>query len=251
MQDCDLTDASFWRAELSGADFRGSAMDGADLRGAKLDGARPELAGTGALLGDVAPDDMIDIADEPPEPVSTATLVYWKRRWLLRAGPGAALAAILAGWMCFQLAVGELGAGSTLFGRMTLAAMFAAFALALGGAAITYVAALFRRRAVVTIDPAGIRDSRVSEAPIAWNDITGWLPVLHGGQMMLMLQVPLPARYSLSRNPLWAINRLCSRLLGRPEMSIRMTGLEGDFETLVMTIQAARSDWETKPDALP
>jgi hypothetical protein len=57
--------------------------------------------------------------------------------------------------------------------------------------------------------------------------------------MILMLQVTAPGRFRLSRNPLWAVNRLCSRLLGRPELSIRMTGLEGNLEALVEAIQAA------------
>lgn len=167
----------------------------------------------------------------------------------MRAVPGAALVAAMCGWMAASLATGWLGEDVSPSGRVMLASAFAVFALALGGAAITYFLALFARAPVVCVDSHGIHDSRLTREPIAWTDITGGFPVLNGGQLMLTLQLVAPARYRLSRNPLWAVNRLSSRLLGRPEIAIRMTGLDGDLEALFKAIEEANRPLTAIPSA--
>ncbi|MDB5439596.1 MAG: hypothetical protein JWM33_2023 [Caulobacteraceae bacterium] len=228
-------------ADLTDTDLSGATLDHADLRGARLE--RTKLDGAsliGTRLGEAPPkpfDEDLDLSPEAKAERETLE-VGWRRAWLVRAVPGAVAIAALSGWMAQQLILGTLGSDLSPSGRFILGAMFLAFTLLLGGAALTYGLSLFDKAAVVRLGPAGLEDRRLSAAPIPWSELIAVTPMLHGGQSMLALSLAKPKAYPLPRNPLWAVNRLSARLLGRPELSLRMTGLDAELPTLVSWIKA-------------
>lgn len=168
-------------------------------------------------------------------------IVYWRRRWLARAiGIAAAV-----GMMTLAMAVAIAGYGFGDFGgdrRAILAAMFAAFALLLTAAAITYLVELVRFRWIVRLDDAGLHDRRLSRAAVPWRDIRAAVPVRHGMQWMLALDIADPRGVALPRNPLWQVNRLAARILGNPEMSVRITGLDTDLFAMMQAIETLKGD---------
>jgi uncharacterized protein YjbI with pentapeptide repeats len=162
----------------------------------------------------------------------------WKRRWLTIAAPGAALAGAFAGWMGWLIWTDQMG-DFELSHKVILTLMMGAFALLLLTAGFTYLLALFDPRPVVILDAAGVHDRRLTDAPVSWSDLRSLGPMQMNGQDMLALEVERPQRYGLSRYPLFAVNRLSARLLRRPELVIRLTGLDADMQGVIDAIQAA------------
>ncbi len=248
-QGADLRSAHVWAATLDGADFRGAQASGINLEDTSLrradlseadfsdaNLARADLAGANLQQANLEGADLQDtVADRRVTPTRHFA---WRRGWLLSASSGSGAMAVLSGWMAWQ--VGMRGFGDlSVPGHVIIFAVLGAFALILGAASITYLLALFDRRAVVLILPSGIHDRRLSFDSVAWEDLRGFMPFVYNGQTMLALDVANPAGRGLPRNPLWALNRLSARMLGRPEFAIRMNGLDGDLQAMILAIQSA------------
>lgn len=169
--------------------------------------------------------------------VGASAAFGWKRRWLTMASPGAVLGGAFAasmGWLIWTDQMGDF----ELSHKLILCVMMGAFALLLLTAGFTYLLALFDPQPVVILDSAGVHDRRLTDAPVNWSDLRSIGPMRVNGQDMLALDVERPQRYGLSRFPLFAVHRLSSRLLRRPELVIRMTGLDADLQGLINAIQA-------------
>jgi len=158
----------------------------------------------------------------------------WNRRWTPMAALGGVGFCLLSAWLVNALAFESFGSVSP-FSRVLLTVMFAAFALLFAAVAATYVLATFDAAPVVIVDGRGVFDRRLSREPIAWSDITSMMPLMKGGQLMLVLGVA--GRRRLPANPLWVVNRLSARLSGT-EFAVRMTGLDTSIQAVIEAIQA-------------
>lgn len=167
-------------------------------------------------------------------------IVHWQRRWLRRAIIVSAAFGLLAATIAVVVAAygfGDFGDDR----RAIFTAMFGAFAVLLLWAAATYATELIRSDWVVCLDDAGLLDRRLSRVPLPWHDIGGLVPVQHGMQLMLALGVADPRSVPMPRNPLWRINRLAARMLGNPELSVRITGLDIDLFAMMHAIDDRRA----------
>ena len=158
----------------------------------------------------------------------------WNRRWTPIASLGGVGFCLLSAWFVHALAFESFGSVSS-FSRVVLTAMFAAFALLFAAVAVTYLLATFDASPVVIVDERGVHDRRLSRQTIAWSDIGSLMPLMKGGQLMLVMGVS--GRRGLPLNPLWAVNRLSARLSGT-EFAVRMTGLDTSIQTVIEAIQA-------------
>ncbi len=172
----------------------------------------------------------------------------WRRAWLLKACSGSLIVASIAAMMAIAIAwqgFGDFG----LDRRIIFAAAFVAFAVLLLATAATYVLEALRPRWVVSVGDAGLHDRRVSCLPIRWEVIRAVVPVQHGMQLLLALDVETPRTVPLSTNPVWRLNRLASRLLGNPELTVRVTGLDADLFAVMHAIEARRAASSAPTDA--
>lgn len=270
----DLRRANLAGARLAGADVEAARLDGADLSGAEFGervlagrmlrdeagaeafawatpaGPRLSLDGESltpdAHLAALAPDDTTGRAvhDQLVAALERhATLaagpvdVRWKRGWLMRAAPGSLALGVLSAWFASDIAANGLSDWHG-FSRWLIFAVFAAFGLLLTGAGLTYLVALFDPRAPVTLGPEGLRDRRLTARPVPWNDLLGLTLHGDGGQAVVALNVARPGAYGWPANPLWIVNRLAARLLGRPQIGVKLTGLDTTPQALVAAIQA-------------
>lgn len=181
---------------------------------------------------------MMSGEEEPDRPglaaAATPFNAGWNRRWTPLAALGGVGFCLLSAWFVHALAFESFGSVSS-FSRVLLTAMFAAFALLFAAVAVTYLLATFDASPVVIVDHGGVHDRRLSRRPIAWSDINGLMPLMKGGQLMLVMGVV--GRSELPANPLWVANRLSARLSGT-EFAVRMTGLDTSLQTVIEAIQA-------------
>lgn len=173
------------------------------------------------------------------QPASEPVTFGWNHGWTLKAALGSLVMAGLSLWMAY--AIGFEGFGDLrVSSRPILAAMFALFGLLFVATTVTYALAGRDGGAVVVIDDAGVLDRRLSSAPAPWSQIASVTPIQVGGQLMLALNLAHPQGLPLPPNPLWRVNRLCARLLGRPELAVKLTGLDGDLQQLLAAVTRAR-----------
>lgn len=169
----------------------------------------------------------------PPEPVT----IGWNRRWTAMAAVASMAMVGLSGW--FAQAILFKGFGDlTASGHLMLGIFFGVFALLFVGVAITYALASFDSAPVIIINESGVHDRRLSSAVVAWADIDTLTPMQHGGQLMLALGVKQPRRQPLPRNPLWLVNRLSARMLGRQELAVKLVGISATPRAVYASIQA-------------
>lgn len=243
-----------WRYEAACA---GVARDPAEDLGPTLFGPEPQAAAFAVEISVLArdlgealgPDFAVVHGFTPAAPLA----VGWNRRWTARAAVGAVAMSCVSLWFSWAIAFDGLGALSP-GGRWILAAMFAAFALLFVGAAITYARASFDRSPVVVIGPEGIHDRRLSREPSPWSLISSGMPVQHGGQLMLVLNLNVSRWPVLPDNLLWRVNQLSARLTGAPALAVKMTGLDAslaDILTAVQTQSALAAPAVSRPDADP
>ncbi|MES2496523.1 MAG: hypothetical protein V4618_10430 [Pseudomonadota bacterium] len=138
----------------------------------------------------------------------------------------------------FAYAIALQGFGDfALDRRIIFVALFTTFALLLGGVAITYAIEVLGPSPVLTLSDQGMFDRRVSRQPVPWRLIRGVAPIQHGMSLMLALDVTEPQRISPPVNPVWRINRRAARLLGNPELTLRLNGLDIDLFALLRAIE--------------
>lgn len=94
---------------------------------------------------------------------------------------------------------------------------------------------LAARGTVITISPDGIRDTRVAEAFIPWNAITGISTWTCGTQKIMVLAVKpdVEGRVGLTGVARWT--RSVNRLLGADGLCVSATGVKIDYDTLLQT----------------
>ena len=173
------------------------------------------------------------------QPAAGPVTFGWNRGWTVKAALGSLPMAALSLWMAYTIAFEEFGDLSAS-GRMILPVMFAAFGLLFIGTAVTYALASRDAAPVVVIDETGVLDRRLSSAPAPWSQIASVTPIQTGGQLMLALNLDHPKTLALPPNPLWRVNRISARLLGRPELSVKLTGLDGDLQQLLTAVTRPR-----------
>jgi hypothetical protein len=198
--------------------------------------AFPEIPGVAeALQRELGPEFEIshDFA-EPPRLV-----VGWNQRWARFAAIFGLAMMVLAGWFAYAIAFRGFGSFPGIRSEL-LVAMFAAFTLLFIAVTITYALASRDDAPVVIIDREGIFDRRLSRRTIAWREITALQPVWQGSGSVLIVSVAAPRSIPSPRNPLWAVNRLAGRLLGRPGLTIKMIGLYAHFADLAFAAEAFR-----------
>lgn len=158
-------------------------------------------------------------------------------------------------WLAKAMATGMLGtAGAGALGiailhgfgtfspdrRAIFALLFLGFAILLAGMAGSYAGELLWPRPVVRMQSRGLSDRRLSRQPIPWDVIRGVLPLQNGMQLMLALDVADPHAIAAPNNPLWRFTRRCARLLGYPELVVRVTGLDADLFAVMGAMDAHR-----------
>lgn len=164
----------------------------------------------------------------------------WRRAWLVKAMATGTVGAAGSGAM--GVAILTQGFGDFAPDRRVIFALtFLAFAVLFAGMAVSYLGELLRPRAIVRIDESGLVDRRLSRQPIPWSAIRGVLPVQNGMQLMLALDVADPRAISSPGNPLWRLTRRCARLLGYPELVVRVTGLDADLFAVVSAMDVHRA----------
>lgn len=166
--------------------------------------------------------------------------INWQRLWLIRAIFVSASSGLMAGAMAVMIAFfrfGDFGGDR----RLIFAMLFGAFAILLLAASMTYAMEFVGSSWVVRLDESGLLDRRISSAPVEWRDIGVVVPVRHGRQLMLTLGIAEPRSVALPRSPLWRVNRLAARMLGNPELSVRVTGLSTDLFTIMQAIEDHRA----------
>lgn len=169
------------------------------------------------MAGDIQNAESLDVT-------APAAAIGWNRRWTAVAAVGAAAASVTCARLAWLIAMRGYGDLSP-FGHVTFAALFAVFAVLFVAVTVTYALASGDHAPVLVIDRVGVHDRRLSRAPVAWSAIADAVPVQIGLQAMVVLDVDTPHRWPLPANPLWAINRLCARLLGCPQFMIKTNAL--------------------------
>ncbi len=188
------------------------------------------------LQDELGPDFLVEHDFEPD---AGPAVFSWNRRWTLKAAVFSLPMAALCLWFTYVLAFegfGDFGGSH----RAILAAMFGAFGLLFLASAVTYALASRDPSPVVVIDAAGVLDRRLSRAATPWDRIESVTPIQNGGQLMLALNLDRPKTMPLPRNPLWRINRLSARLIGQPELAVKLTGLAADLPGLLAAVTRRR-----------
>lgn len=167
-------------------------------------------------------------------------MIAWRRGWLIKAFVGAVAGAVVTAGFSYAIAMQGFG-DFALDRRVIVVAMFAAFALLLSGVAVTYAIELLRPAPVLKLSDQGLFDRRVSRRPVPWPSIRGVAPIQHGVSLILALDVTEPRRIAPPVNPVWRINRRAARLLGNPELTLRLNGLDIDLFALLRAIEEHRA----------
>lgn len=140
-----------------------------------------------------------------------------------------AVTGALAAWMWY-LVIGGLDWTHSAVKMVALSPlMIAVFA--------TQLWDLIRPQAILTLTKSGLHDRRLTHGPILWHQIARILVYRKGWQYVALLEpvaTTTPGRdIGLGPMPLYAFNRLCARLLKRPELVVGLGGMTVTSEALL------------------
>ncbi|MFO1183475.1 MAG: hypothetical protein U1E56_01650 [Bauldia sp.] len=170
------------------------------------------------------------LTHEPAAPPAFAA--GWNRNWTLIAAPAALVMAALSLWLATAIALRGFG-DMAPFGRVLLAAMFAAFGLVFVFAAFTYALASRDTSTVVAIDGDGIFDARLSKARIPWDAIAATAQVSRAQGGGLAVALKTGRRAAMPQGPLWFVNRLAASVTRPTPLVVKPTGLTAPINDIV------------------
>lgn len=169
----------------------------------------------------------------PDDPSRTA--FHWRRGWLVRSIALTGLVAAACGYGAWG-SLSDIWRGHHDAGDIGFVALCAASSLLMASACVTFVHGLLTRPEVLVIDRQGVRDLRLSHEQIPWPGIRSVILTADNSQLLAALDLGEPKSIPLARNPLWALNRLSSRVLGRLEFTLRLQGLDGDLAAVTKAL---------------